>query len=69
MGYDIEDNHADRDDHVVVGGYGKLQTDMVPDVSELVAKLDERYYWKNGKTAVFWHLIALLNTHIDSPKE
>lgn len=53
----------------VVGGFGKIQPDMIAEVMDFVAKMDERYSWSNGRTAFFWSLVGLLNTHIDSPNE
>ena len=48
----------------LIGGYGKVNSDLVPTISDVVAEVAKQHALVNGQTALFWHLISTINMHI-----
>ena len=45
-------------------GQNSLPYDAQTEVSELISSLGEKYQFKNGETAAFWHVCAILALHV-----
>lgn len=50
-------------------GRNPLPYDAQTEVSELISILSEKYQFKNGETAAFWHVCAILASHLGEGKQ
>ncbi len=48
--------------------YGKIDQSCIAAIEFAVDKIEKCHTLNNGKTALFWHLVDVINRHIDSHK-
>jgi len=54
---------------VVVGGTPGMPAEALNELKDLIARLNEQFYFKNGATAAYWHLAIALSEHIGEGRE
>jgi hypothetical protein len=52
-----------------VVGSNPLPPEVAAELGDLIARLNETHYFKNGSTAAFWHLSAVLAQHLGEGRE
>ena len=52
------------DPNQIVGGYGKLDPEVVKAIGEAIKKQDKLRPFEHGSTAAFWHVIGILNSSL-----
>jgi hypothetical protein len=50
-------------------GQNPLPHDATTAVSDMIAALGERYEFKNGETAAYWHVCYVLAQHLGEGKQ
>ncbi len=46
------------------GSLSPVAAEVQPELLHLADKISRIYKLKNGKTALYWHLVAVINDHI-----
>ena len=46
-----------------IGGLSPIAAEIHPELVHLTDKISRLYKLNNGKTALYWHLVAVINDH------
>lgn len=56
------------EDNPIIGGYGRVNASIVNKLMEAIREQENFQKYNNGATATFWHVIAVLNNHLEQDR-
>ncbi len=49
-----------------IGGLSPVAAEIHPELIHLTDKISRLYKLNNGKTALYWHLVMIINQHVQT---